>query len=478
MKYARPEDLPSYPSHGLTNANSAGKAAMLAKDYKMKDLWHPEMSAAGSKAALLAHKDGPKLDLWQPSASSEGHSAAVLAMNNKALSPQLDRGYTPDGKHRALVAANASIHRDRSGSMPTAAPASFPDAHNSAQNALNAATISHRNSVKAAPDGWNSDAMQAARIKNSHMDPRMFTEHPPVEIEQDGQKHQDALHASAVSMAKQMYDHQNRTVLTGKEGATEAAARHLSSQPLDVKQEALRYIHLQDAAHKLAQERLAKVDKGLEATRYREYYGYPDNQQPHRKTMNRLSMRGRSKRAGSEGGELDDSDDEEQARRIRSQMTQLTGGLSSVDEKKRTDDRARLMAAAEKRVHAQMHDMDEKVFNDTGKVTPAMMEEWESKARKRQSEEKEQQAQHPGQTHIGGGKFMAQSEIEAIAAARLKPTLDEISDTAQKKRARDEELRQEKEEQEREKKEEKQRHHEEKDEQKRAKRKWHAIHRF
>ena len=36
---------------------------------------------------------------------------------------------------------------------------------------------------------------------------------------------------------------------------------------------------------------------------------------------------------------------------------------------------------------------------------------------------------------------MDQSAIEAIAAARLKPMFDEINDTAEKRRARDEELR-------------------------------------
>ena len=63
---------------------------------------------------------------------------------------------------------------------------------------------------------------------------------------------------------------------------------------------------------------------------------------------------------------------------------------------------------------------------------------------------------------------MDQAEIEAIAAARLKPTLDEINDTAEKRRARDEEIRVEKEGQERAKREEKARNKEERDEVKRT----------
>jgi hypothetical protein len=46
-----------------------------------------------------------------------------------------------------------------------------------------------------------------------------------------------------------------------------------------------------------------------------------------------------------------------------------------------------------------------------------------------------------GRVHVGGGKYLDQSEIDAIAKTRLQPTLDEISDKAEKQRARDEEIR-------------------------------------
>nr|POF03040.1 hypothetical protein CFP56_70043 [Quercus suber] len=479
LKYAKATELPSFPSTGLS-ADSAGKAAMLAKDYKMKDLWQPEASQAGSRAALLAHRDGGKLDLWQHTPSAAGNSAATMAMKNKGLSPQLDYGYTADGKSRALLAATLSVNqgRKRAGSTPTPAPPAYPDSKNSAANALSAATASHRAGSKTATDGWNSEANQAARVQNLKAGKEWFGDRPPVDIDPDDTKHQAALHASAKSMAKQMYDYQNQKaaaqdVTSGTAGAQAAHANQTPQEQKDVKQEALKYIHLQDAAHKLAQERLAKVDKNMEAARYREYYGYGGEQAQQsspRRQANRLSMRGRQRnRAMSEGGStLDDSDDEEQARRIRTQMSQLSSGVNTVDEKKRSNDRAKLMAAAEKRVHDRMHDMDERVFQDTGKVPPAMMEEWENKARKRAQEEREQQAQNPGKTHIGGGKFIDTSEIEAIAAARLKPTLDQITDTAEKKRARDEEIRAEKEQQELVKRQEKAEKKQEKDEQKRT----------
>ena len=46
-----------------------------------------------------------------------------------------------------------------------------------------------------------------------------------------------------------------------------------------------------------------------------------------------------------------------------------------------------------------------------------------------------------GRVHIGGGKYLDQSEIDAIAKARLQPTLDDITEKAEKQRARDEEIR-------------------------------------
>ena len=93
-----------------------------------------------------------------------------------------------------------------------------------------------------------------------------------------------------------------------------------------------------------------------------------------------------------------------------------------------------------------------------------------AKAREKAQKDAEARGQHHGKTHIGGGRYMDQADIEAIAQSRLQPTLDQINDTAEKKRAKDEEMRLDKEEQERQKRTEKQKHKEEKDEQKHIKR--------
>jgi hypothetical protein len=106
--------------------------------------------------------------------------------------------------------------------------------------------------------------------------------------------------------------------------------------------------------------------------------------------------------------------------------------------------------------------MDEKVFNETGKMSPAMMEDWDNKARQKAAVASQLRMQNHGKVNIGGGKFLDQSEIDAIAMANIKPTLDEINATAEKQRARDEEIRLEKDEQRRQSQKEKDRNAENK----------------
>ncbi|KAH0271504.1 hypothetical protein KCU91_g7336, partial [Aureobasidium melanogenum] len=484
LKYASPQDLPSYPVVGIDTTSSAhsaanlansghkqfehwkpdpsknaGIAAMAAKDYKMAPLWKPELSAAGSKAALLAHKDGPKLNLWQPEASAEGNSAAGLAMSKGNLGPKLDYGYTEDGHKKALMAATGALGKSQSTRTPPVEHPRYPDSANSAYNALNAATTANRPSSKSPAlqdsNSVDSDAMRAARVQNMGRNvPReMFGGAPPVDIEVEEKRKQAALRASAISMAKQMYDQsekrrrdQEAAEVQERIGTSAATVSHnrapsvaSTTQP-DLRQQAVQYIHLQEAAQKLANERLAKMDPDG-AARYRAHYGY-EPQSP----RSRLSLRNRPGRNRAESNpkpvqnEDDSSDDEFRSRRIRNQMSSLNNSVAQQDEK-RNQDRAALLAAAEKRVQAQMHTMDEQVYQQTGQVTPAMMEEWEAKARARATAQSEDRQRNFGKINIGGGKYMDQSELDAIAQSRLKPTLDEINDNAEKKRARDEEIR-------------------------------------
>ncbi|CAE7201476.1 hypothetical protein CFE70_008263 [Pyrenophora teres f. teres 0-1] len=485
LKYAKAQDLPSYPVVGIETKSSAGaaalladqnkkspewwkpeqssaagKAALIANSYKMAPAWQPEASTAGSKAALLAHRDAVRTNAWQPEASADGHSAATIAMRKKATGPNIDHGYTDQGRKNAFTAAtdaHSASRRLRAQSNPTPPPL-YPDAHNSAKNALGAATLAHSASTRAKPQvsavGSNRHghgAMEAARIQHAKSISRdMYTSTPPVSLETREKEHNDALRASAISMAKKIYDVQQQSIngAPGRSAARTGAAAAHSQQPAtgeaDIKQQAMRYIGIQEAAQKLAQERLAKIGFDENAA-YRSYYGY---EQP---TRSKLSMRRGRNRAHSASetatAETSDSDEDDfRSRRIRSQMEQFNKQLADVDAKKRENDRKSLLAAAQRRVQAQMQGMDKKIYDETGKMSSTMIDEWDEKARKRAVANSENRMENHGRVHIGNGKWMDQADIDAIAQARIQPTLDEITEKTEKRLAEEEKRRAEEEE--------------------------------
>lgn len=483
LKYAKASDLPSFPVVGIDTKSSAGaaalladknkkspewwkpeqssaagKAALLANNYKMAPLWQPEASAAGSKAALLAHRDGGKLNLWTPQASADGHSAATLAMRKQGLGPgAVDYGYTDEGRKNAFTAAtgaHSSSTRKRAQSVP--APAEiYPDQRNSAKNALSAATLAHSPSMRARPQATPTDsnrmghgAMEAARIQHAKSISRdMYTSAPPVALETEEKKRNDALRASAISMAKKMYDPQQQRadgVSAARSGATAAHGQQpYAGSEEDIKSQAMRYVGIQEAAQKLAQERLAKIGHDENAA-YRSYYGYE-------KPRSKLSLRRGRGRANSDSkaAPADDSESDEddfRSRRIRSQMEQFNKQLADVDAKKRENDRKSLIAAAERKVQAQLQGMDKQIYDKTGKMSTTMVEEWDEKARQRALANSDARMENHGRIHIGNGKWMDQGDIDAIAQARIQPTLDEITVKTEKRRAEDEKRRAEEEE--------------------------------
>ncbi|KAF2098950.1 hypothetical protein NA57DRAFT_76183 [Rhizodiscina lignyota] len=509
LRYASQTELPAFPSSGSINAahshsaanlantnqkpfehwkpdasHSAGKAALLAHDnQKPFEHWKPDLSEAGSKAAILAHRGTPKVNIWMPEASDHGNSAAHIAMAKKGLAPKIDYGSTEDGRRRALIAATGAVRTSNSRKRAN----STPTPRHSAPSLSGAMAVTGRRKVEEMDaNKWDSDAMQAARIQHLHMSRAMYTEHPPVEqFDKEEEAHQAALKASAISMAKKMYDMQQSRIEEAAGLGAARASRIAGTSPLtqdNLKTAAMQQLSLQEAAQRLAEERLAKM-KPDDTTALREYYGYKSPPRSPR-IRNKLSIRGR-KRSNSDGVTMApptdrwaDSDDEEQSRRIRNQMSLFRDQVQEVDVKKRQKDRAALIAAAEKKVHAQMHDLDEKVFNDTGKMSPAMIEEWENKSRLRlekklEEERVERQQSREGgakseKIHIGGGKYMDKAEIESIARKRVHPTLLEIGEQAERQRKKDREMAAEKEEKRKEARLEKEKSNEKREEEKRA----------
>jgi hypothetical protein len=279
----------------------------------------------------------------------------------------------------------------------------------------------------------------------TNMDREMYTEHPPVGPEVEEQKHQAALRASAVSMARQLYAAQQKAqqsrdgVDRSSSRAAVAASTHSRAHPAareydDSSALPAQYANLQEAAHKLAAERLAKLRD--EHAEYREYYG---TQEP---PKSRLSIRG-SRR----GRTPSDEEDRAESQRIRNQMTIFNDSIAQIDAEKQRKDREALMAVAQRNVQSRMAKMDQEVFEQTGQVPPAMAAEWEAKARAKAEADSNARLANHGKVAIGGGKYLDQSEIDAIAAARVQPTLDEVTAKAEHMRALDEQRRLEAEEQ-------------------------------
>lgn len=491
LKYATPRDLPSYPSVGLTNpdssagaaaslananhtdfeswkpdvsvsahkaafiakdhkptvvwhpdpSESANKAAKLAKDYKLSPLWHPETSLAGSKAAKIAAADGVTVHI--------GHPEAEQSMQAKGLVSPAYPGYTADESKKALLAAAGAMSssRKRAESSPIA-KASYPDSENSAANALSAANLANRapklgksktDALRNSKSSLDGGKIHSAAVTN--LSREMYTSHPPVAPELEEMNRQAGLRAAAVSMAKQIYEVQQRaieraTVADMSDSQHAASSVHnrkasLSSEecPHQLPQQ---YVNLQEAAQKLASERLAKLQD--EHAAYKNSYGTSFGQ-------SRLSLRGLQRRRASSDGQATESDGD-RSKKIRSEMSLFNNKVAQVDANKRQKDREALMAVAQRNVKASMHGIDEKVYSETGKVSPAMLQSWEDQAHARaEADSKVRLAKH-GMINIGGGKYLDQSEIDAIAAQKVKPTLDEITEKVEKQKARDEQLRQ------------------------------------
>lgn len=462
LKYARPQDLPSYPSTGGVQLSSAAnaanlasnnqkpfehwkpdpipaanKAAILAKDYAMQPLWQPESTKAGSRAATTAHANPKEVEPMQPK----------RAATTKSTQPSPAYDTPANSRSKALSAANAVHNRQRSGSLPTQQP---PKPKDDSSWALKAATKSHKDGPAAVSATFASGdpGYEAARIQNAAKDNasrQLYTSTPPVSIEVQEKNRQDMLKASAVAMARKMYAIQQQHIdeAAGRTSSSKQAARARGSTVGGSSQSASDdfgatpggYENLEEAARRLAQERLAKIHD--EHAEYRNYYGA----QPSPPSRSRLSVRLR-RRASSNN--RDDDSDEEQSRRIRSQMSIFQSKLAEVDSKKRQQDRDALLVIAHRNVDAQISKLDEKVFQETGKASPAQMEKWERAAREKAQRDSDERMQNTGKVHIGGGKYIDQSDLDAIAKARLQPTLDDIAEKAEKQRAVDEEERLEK----------------------------------
>jgi hypothetical protein len=467
LKYANLRNLPSSPSLGLPSGlSSAGaaaglassshkptsrwkvdpsasafSAAVLAKDFKLAEPWQPEPSAHGAKAALLAHSRS-EVEI-SPSGNSTSSQNLVPSQGPK---PQPDHDHTTLGKIRPLRAATGAMaaKRQRSGSAPTLTN-TWPDSEYSAANALNAAAIAHSPSIKRAAvpahglqsiNKTNTMSLDISRIHSAARDnvTRALTNTYAISTQESTGRDRVDVRAATISMARQFITVQPSSISDAEElGAYESrlvnCARPPSNSPAYAGGQApVHFNSLEHAADQIASERLARLHIEHEAYR----------------RMNQTRaiplIQGRARRRATSVGQCT-AQDEEQSRKIRSEMSLLTSKVARIDAKKGERDCTALVAVANKNVQACMHKMDEEILSYTGRLTPSTQWEWEAKAIAAAEAESKVRMSSYGKIDIGGGKFIDQEEVDAAAAKKVRPLLDELNEKAEKERAKHEQTK-------------------------------------
>ncbi|OBT70329.1 hypothetical protein VE03_00196 [Pseudogymnoascus sp. 23342-1-I1] len=461
LKYARPQDLPSYPSVGLPPnrqnrdahagaaaslgwanqkpieiwkpdaTTSASTAATIGWTRKSNPPWQPQQSASGARAAVLAAKSDlrvadQKVVPPRPKSAGFGNSAATLAMQNDRRSvqaPPAPNRASQLSRHGSLMAATGAMAspRPRADSTPPLGP-KYPDEMNARSNALRAATHADTASRRR-----RSEIPQGGATPVTNMRKERYTSQPFQPSEADQKQKEDSMHASAIAMAQQMYKViEKREKETGEAGhaATAAHGRGRSTSLMSDEPTPMRFGNLQEAAQRLAQERLAKLhDDNYKHREYLDYYGSP---QP--------TQRRRFRRRASSDTSLEET---------RAQAPLYSSSISQIDVKTRQRDRDMLLAAAQRNVQRSLQGIDERVYAQTGRPTPSMMGQETLPMAIAQQRVQQQQPQYPPgeKVSIGNGAVVDRSSVDALAFRNVQPVLHQIHDKSEIEQARRTEIK-------------------------------------
>ena len=280
--------------------------------------------------------------------------------------------------------------------------------------------------------GTWAEASRISQVANTNA--RLHTSMPSASLRLEEQDKKGVEHAAAVSMAQGGYytsrgeDNQRLdTSLYGPQttpGRLRAKRVATISDPVALQQA----VTLQYAAQKLATERIAGMYTG--DADYLQYYG--TEPQPVR---SRLSVRKKRPPSIRETSRID----MERSMAIRDQMSTLQNQVHAVDEQRQRD-RDHLMEAARKNVDAVIHDMELKVFAETGRPPSSLPRKMGPTEHERQISETE--FEYTDKIYIGPGHYIDEADLEAAAWANVRPALDEMDDLVAEQRAKEVEGRQ------------------------------------
>ncbi|PNP48384.1 hypothetical protein TGAMA5MH_00668 [Trichoderma gamsii] len=403
---------------------AVGSASTAYRHSSVKMSSHDSWGNTAAASAFTTSANRPASPEPTTLTASHGSSAATQAFQaNRLQSAKAASSPPPSPREKPLeplAAAKGAMSPSRLGvpasrarSYSTPPEPYYADAKRASVSALNGASIAHHAAMNKPPEIEDTGAIPITTMTRN-----MFTSHPPVKPEVDEQTTNERIHQSAVEMAKKMYQQQQLNRVDDSEDGTEG----------DAGPSANRFVNLQDAAYKQAQERLAKLQD--EHEKNRRYHDYYTSEKPLRR---RFTIMDRIRRRSAS-----DSDMEDRTRSdlVHQQMSLFTSQLEQVDEEKRERDREALLIAARRNVKASLQGMDEQHYFETGKVNPTILGDWQIRAQQAAQLRHDTRTDDGGRVDIGGGMFMDADEIDAIAARRVRPVLDDIHEKAEAERER------------------------------------------
>lgn len=440
MKHAESRTLSSPHGHPRDVPASASAAAALgwAKQRQLgpETMSQNHTSPSAARAATLAAERSlsPRGQVRKSSVfprtlrsgsphADLGNSAAAQAY--KARSPRR----APQATHKdspSLLAAQEAIGatRPRSVSSPVLKqPLSDQASGDGVGNRDDAATQRWELTPESGTTGGST--MPATTLPAN-----MYTANPPVSLEVEEKKKADELRASAVAMAQSMFKQQSKLTASflhdgnSRDDGEPAQFDHRSS--------------LHEAAYKLAHKCLAEMyDENQRGRELQAHYA------PSGAPRRWFTVADRFRRRVSS-----DSDVEFRTGRVPNHMSPLESKKPEPRETEPKVDRTKVLEAARRNVRSQLEDIDQTVADRTGMVPPSTRSAWESKAlpvAQETSTAAATEESHEGERDAGGGLYVAEEDIEAVAKQNVKPFLLELDERAEKERERERKLKEEKE---------------------------------
>lgn len=369
-----------------------------------------QLSSLSSKAAYLAARDrsaasaGSRyVDRTEISPVGRIVAARTGGIREETPERQNDRG--------AMLAAYEAIGRGKRAESAPPAPEERDLSY-----AVNAATKVQKMTggiqpeIEDEPRGvWDANKVHNVALANAQRD--LHGGMPPASVLEE-QRKQRFIHDAAVNIAQRIVEKSPPGTPIG----------HLSRGGLPRIDEGrtLRQTNLDRKATRLARQRIAQMDDQGRA--FREYYepGVPPKPQRQSILMRRASV------ASADSEQVD----KERSWKIETQMTELQRRVAKVDDQKRRQDHAELLARAQSNAFNAIHGIDHEIYENTGRASQALVDEWAEHARMLNEDAKGNMF-----VPIGGGKYIGKDEVEEIARARLKPGMGEIAREEQSEEA-------------------------------------------